>query len=108
MDLEEFVSVTLKQIVGGVSRAQRELRVDGKLVNPHGRGSSSGLEFEGTPIQTVSFDVAVTASEKSELGGGISVIGLNLKLGGSTADLSSSVSRVRFSVPVGFPPGRAQ
>ncbi len=47
--------------------------------------------------------MAVTVSEESGLSGGISVLGLGLGVKGATSDTSSSVSRIRFRVPVALP-----
>ena len=57
-----------------------------------------------TLIQPVEFDVAVTVSEASKTGGGIGVaVGLlNLGSAGQSTNEASSVSRIRFKVPLGL------
>lgn len=107
MDLKEFVKTSLIEILGGVKEAQAAVREEDGSINPPHYGQPKGLTVPGgVELQYVDFDVAVTASEGSELSGGISVVGIGAK--GSTAELSSSVSRIKFRVPVGLPVGKAK
>lgn len=55
----------------------------------------------GTQIVDIEFDIAVTATEKSEAGGkiGISVAGF----GGAKGQENTVVNHVKFSLPVAFP-----
>lgn len=111
MDLTEFVSQTLMQLVEGVRAAQKGIEQT-KIVNPqifpvpgptvrdiakHGAFSAGGIL-----IQMVDFDVALTAgSETSSEGGakvGIGVLSLGAAAKGETS--SESISRISFSLPV--------
>jgi hypothetical protein len=58
--------------------------------------------LEGGAIE---FDVAVTAGETQSQGGsgGITIVGLGLKGEGKAETANTTVSRVRFSVPIGYP-----
>ena len=106
MNLQEFVSTTLKQVIQGVIGVQKELGNEGRrYINPAGRGTVMGRSQDGTPIQNVEFDVAVTVAEESGVSGGISVVGLGLGVKGGTKDTNTSVSRIKFVVPVAFPVG---
>ncbi len=102
MDLQEFIKVSLTQIVAGVKDAQEATQaVDGLIVQKAGarRGGALG------DLQGIAFDVAVTVSDatQSKAGGGLVVFGVGL--GGQRAkDMAhSSVSRIRFTVPVILP-----
>lgn len=108
MDLENFVSSALVQIVKGVNQARHELKDTGALVNPslsakpatavrHGRGWQQ--------VREIAFDVAVTvADERSGKGGaGITVFGAHLGADGELTRENSTASRVRFVVPLALP-----
>ncbi len=101
MDLQEFVSQTLVQIIQGVKDAQQEARKHGGKVNP----DQSHSPFPGKDIQNVEFDVALTVTEGTGTKGGMGLVVGPLALGtqGESKAQNSSVSRVRFSVPVRLP-----
>jgi len=112
MDLEEFVFVTLGQILSGVEKAQDKY---GKLTGPQispdfHHGGSRGMapatltDQYGAEIERVEFDVALTISESKKTGGGggIKVFSLGADLKHAQIKETNTVSRVRFSVPVAF------
>ena len=107
MNLEDFIATTLTQIIGGVRRAQTETKdANGGGVNPRPSSIPHNLPRKGmNPLQTVHFDVAVTASESSSIsaGGGIRVLAIELGTRANTGDEASSVTRIRFSVPIALP-----
>lgn len=105
MDLKDFVRDTLTQIIEGVTEAQSSTQ-EGTSVNPVGHGAVPSPSWGHTPIQDVEFDVAVTTTEETGAGGGITVFGVGV--GAKMSDLSSSVSRIKFRVPVAFPMGKAR
>ena len=110
MQLDEFVSQTLKQVIDGVSAAQEYGKSKNANINPSsGRmdGKAAGYSFcieTGIPLQDVEFDVAVTVSESNiesdgdKNVGAISVTSLN-----QASNQSSSVSRIKFKVPILLP-----
>ena len=61
-------------------------------------------------IERVGFDVAVTAEEENQMGGGfkagIQVLGISANAGIENGSRSSTVSRIKFSVPVKYPPSQ--
>lgn len=111
MNLDEFVSETLKAIIKGVKDSQDFAKENGARVNPvrHAKDPVSGVYFgreEGLRVTTnIEFDVAVTASAKKEAGvdGGIKV--LSISLGGNLKDVDTheTVSRVKFNISVALP-----
>ena len=116
MDLKEFVSETLRQIMDGVKEAKDLATTYGADVNPHASmyhapNLSSIVFYRHTekrgdqPVQTVEFDVAVTATEGKQREGGAKLAVMSISLGGkqSSETLNSSVSRVKFSVPIFLP-----
>ena len=119
MELREFVSMALTQITEGVVEAQKNLEATGARVNPTLRHllpkgeknypSVGWAEGEGgNPVQMVSFDVAVTASEGTNTKGGIGVVTGVLNLGSSGASEAgkTSASRIAFQVPLLLPSQR--
>jgi hypothetical protein len=113
MDLKEFVSETLVQIVAGVKEAQSQAKELGAQVNPNLiGGSSSDAAKEGYLriaigyAQIVHFDVALTVTEGTGTKGGIGVFtgAVNLGSTGQSKSESLSASRVQFSVPMALPP----
>ncbi len=111
MDLKEFVSQTLAQIVEGVKEAQSVATDLGGEVNPHlntthaEMGKQGILWAGGRYAQVVQFDVALTVVEGTGTKGGIGVFAgaVNLGSSGQSKSESSSVSRVKFSVPLVLP-----
>ncbi|OIQ94370.1 hypothetical protein GALL_236170 [mine drainage metagenome] len=112
MDLRDFVSETLTQIVEGVKSAQSKAEESGAKVNPHLRtsfeqaGKLGFLQTGGDGFaQIVQFDVALTVTEGTGTKGGIGVFAgaINIGSSGQSQSESSSVSRVKFSVPLSLP-----
>ena len=111
MDLREFVRETLVQIVGGVVDARDPVVEKGGDINPVGghfdQGSLGGRQWDWKrgAAEIVEFDVALTTSDKEGAKAGIGVflggIGIGAKTSGENA--YSSMTRVRFSVPLLLP-----
>jgi len=116
MDLREFVSATLLQIVQGVADSATEISALGGAVSPafHPH-SSAGLlgrlkSDASTPVYAVDFDVAVVAS--STIGGEAGAklqIATVLSIGakGSGSEKDETTSRIKFSVPLSLPVDKA-
>ena len=111
MDLKDFVVGTLTQIVDGVREAQSRTQHLGAKVNPHISTEASlvirhGIFYaDGQASQLVHFDVALTAMEGTGTKGGIGVVAGVFTLGstGQSQAENTSVSRVKFSVPLVLP-----
>jgi hypothetical protein len=109
--LETFIAESLKQIISGISKAQKEAKDTNTLINPLGlfvfkdnRGETIESKYQISQ-QTVDFDVVVTAldQDKSKGGFGIFVGGVGVGIQGQTDVLNSTVNRIKFSVPIYFP-----
>ena len=117
MNLDEFISESLKGIFKGVKDAQDFAQESGGRINPTSYGNFVDAKRQTTRsnisdsndtltlLTDISFDIAVTASDKKESGasGGINV--LSLKLGGKLEGerFNETVSRIKFSVTVALP-----
>ena len=111
MDLKDFVTSTITQIVEGIIEAQKELTPKKAYVNPPGN------EFYGAPIKKpylgvnnsfsndIEFDVAITILEGKQTKGGIGVFAGAVALGtqGKSDTTNTSISRIKFTIPVAFP-----
>lgn len=105
MELKEFVSETLAQIIAGVKAAQSA--EDGTHVNAQMANVAGGNLINGGTygIATrVDFDVSVSAETEGKGGGKLQVLNL-IDVGASGAHRSTAANRVSFSVPVRLPTG---
>lgn len=110
MDLQTFVQSTVLAIARGVEAARKDSDgVAPQLQMPGEDDKVEGLLFtrpEGKglqPVFMVEFDVAVSASDKNSgsVGGGIRVLEFFSAEGKqSTEKEASTVSRIKFKVPV--------
>jgi hypothetical protein len=111
VNLRDFISETLTQIVGGVADAQRAASEMGGKVSPRLSGIASHasdhgfLSAQGGSAQVVRFDVALTVKEGTGTKGGIGIVAGIVSVGsaGQSSTENSSVSRVQFSVPLTLP-----
>lgn len=114
MELKDFVKNTLIQIVDGVIEAERELEQKGATVNPVGgyfdqkQVGGRTWSFKDGITEVVDFDVALTNSEKEGSSAGIGVLlgSINLGAKGASEETITSVTRIKFSVPVLLPKGK--
>lgn len=96
MDVKEFISEALTQIVDGVVDAQQQTKEKNAVIVPCYKN-----------LKTVTFDIAVTVIEGKETSGkaGISVWSIGAGVGGKTESSSSTVSRIKFEIPLELPEG---
>jgi hypothetical protein len=103
MDLEQFISTTVQQVILGVKRAGDDLQTRGVpcALNPIWKEES----LTTSNVLQIDFDVAVTVVEGSEAGAGgglklgIQVVGVDFGGKATTKSETSSISRVKFTVP---------
>lgn len=115
LDLQTFISNSLVQIMEGCQDAQNKLRQSHARICPRvdvpyldgGGASQHALGDTGTGrlVQTIDFDVAVTAADEKETKGGIGVITAIVSAGTSGRSEASheTISRLKFSIPVCYP-----
>jgi hypothetical protein len=96
MELKEFVSESLKQIVEGIADAQTAIG-DKARINPQWeRASKSNADDmvecrTGRRVEEIQFDVAVTAHDGTATKGGIGVMGGIIALG-SQGQISTGIT----------------
>lgn len=109
MELEDFISQVLGQIVAGIRKAQSA--ESGAFIVPGGDGGheyasharvSSSARLKST---IVDFDIALTVEEskKSSGEGGVKVAGIGGSLTGESSSKDTRVSRIQFAVPLLLP-----
>jgi hypothetical protein len=115
MELRDFVSETILQIVNGVMDAQSRVDSPGVIISPKistnlNYASDHGYLWAGSAdkggyAQILKFDVALTVSEGTDKKAGIGVFAAAVSIGGSgsSSATQSSVSRIQFSVPLVLP-----
>lgn len=112
MDLKQFVSKILQQIVGGVADAQASSEEGGKINPPimmNQKNDAAKLKIlrsdTGEGIHLVDFDVAVSVEESTETTGGVGLVVGPVVFGsrGQSNAENSSISRIKFAIPIAYP-----
>ncbi len=109
MELKDFVEETLLQIIQGVKSAQEKGLKDGAIISPgyidtkNQRSTYNGTEYT---INEVEFEVELTVTEGKENKKGIGVAFGSFAIGGQNKSdaNNTSLTKIKFSVPVGLPP----
>jgi len=106
MTLQDFVRDSLLQISQGVAAARNQnIKIAPYATAAESKKDATFVTLDGSIAFLVEFDVAVTISEKTGGGisGGISVAGVFKAQGQHDGGSEhSSISRLRFSVPIVF------
>ena len=108
MELKDFVSATLTQVIEGVKMAQSASEggnINAKLPYTSNFGGSLLSLNDGSVFTRVDFDVSVTAEVKGGANAKLTVFGIGAE--GGAAHTSGAANRVAFSVPIRLPSGDA-
>lgn len=111
MELKDFVSETLKQILEGVKTAQEYSKNAGGKISPSGMGQTASNTHpqiyakNGEFVQMIKFDVAVTTTEDDKTKGGVGVFvgAFGIGLQGENGIQNSAINRIQFNVPIVLP-----
>jgi hypothetical protein len=112
MELKDFISETLSQIVTGVVDAQTKVATAGKggAINPyvhapHDIKSTYAWTNSKEPVVLVDFDIAIAAEQGTDTKGGIGVVAGIFAFGsqGQSKENQQSTNKIKFSVPVMLP-----
>jgi hypothetical protein len=116
MELKQFVSQTLLQILEGVKSAQEQSGALGAEINPRLPDilvkdkslDSRIISLGGTHQKTVfliDFDVAITVTEGEDIkgGGAINVAAIKLGAEGASTATNTQQSRIKFLIPITLP-----
>ncbi len=111
MELKDFVSETLKQVIEGVKMAQEATKESGGKINPKGiyttsTNSNPQLYTENNElVQIIEFDVAITTTEDDKTKGGVGVFvgAFGVGVQGESNNQNSAINRIQFKVPIILP-----
>lgn len=107
MDLKDFVAVSIDQIFEGIKTAREKHRAVAPPTRYAAEKSSEPRGPGNSPLDKIDFDIAVTTTEATtdKIAGGIKVLnifGVGLDASKGQELQNSTVSRIKFSVPVVF------
>lgn len=108
MDLKEFTTQTLVQIIEGTTEANAQLSSKGAFIPSEDyhsdRSYAVSYDKNNKPhfVVDVEFDVAVMATESGEKSGGVGISVMSVNLGGSIGSKveNQTVSRVKYTLPL--------
>lgn len=114
MELKDFISNTLTQIVEGVVASQDRFHELGGVINPHGfqhvsenipHGEVKSIKGSVYMLCDVQFEVSLTSDNSTNSSSGIAVLFGAFSLGGKTADdnRQASLNRIKFNIPILLP-----
>lgn len=113
MELKEFITETLSQIIDGVLEVQEKYKDQNVLVNPDCFTGSNG-EYVLPPkagyykiqpnVQMINMDVALTVSENAGRKSGIGIAKVvSAGISSETNAQNSTISKVKFDIPICLP-----
>jgi hypothetical protein len=94
MELQKFISESIKQICSGISDAKKE-------INPDQHGPISPQTTMGGGQEKICFDIAVTVSKDNKLNasGGIRIGSVGVGAKGESLNKEENIHRISFQVP---------
>nr|WP_314529070.1 hypothetical protein [uncultured Brevundimonas sp.] len=100
MELKAFIKASLLETMNAIYEAQTEWRetVGKGAINPAWEDTSDLHRYS----REIEFDVAVTAAKSAsgKANAGIKVMSLDIGAGGQVGSENSTVSRIKFTVPI--------
>lgn len=114
MEIKEFVSTVIIQVVTGLNTAKEQLKENdsGAIINPAVGGDGNVHNDTWPPrrlIQQIEMSIAVTATDSHNIGGkaGLNIAVFSAEISGAKVSASNStVNTVKFTVPIAFPVGK--
>lgn len=113
MEIKDFISNAISEIVAGIEKAADDLKNKGVLINPivdlNGFvNTSETATRSGRKVQQIEMSIAVTIGDSVNSGGkiGLNVLGFGADLEtGNNIQTNNSVSSIKFYIPIAFPVG---
>lgn len=117
MKLDEFVFESIKQVIDGIDNAReyaetKGAKISGEHLNFIGAKNGGGIVYmnhdNSEIIEKIDFDIAVSAKEGDKVKGGVGLFVGAVGIGtqGQIENENSSMSRIKFSVPLHLPKKR--
>ncbi|MFT0551416.1 trypco2 family protein [Bacteroides thetaiotaomicron] len=104
MELKEFIKETISSISDAIYELNEEKTENGLIVNPSKikwKGETNDLYEDGRIIKNIEFNLSVQASDKNGTGVGLKINIVNAGIGNEKTN--STISTIKFSIPVAFP-----
>jgi hypothetical protein len=113
MELKEFIKTTLVDIIEGIEMAQNELKGKNCVINPAHNPDPKQKRVEGDSAKRigdnrdVEFEVVLSLSDSTSDKASLGVWFANMGIGAQrkTDETASSVTSVKFSVPIVYTSG---
>jgi hypothetical protein len=114
MNLDEFITATMTQIIKGIKNSQKVAKDNGAKISSAslkivGAAGGGGIVYydksSGEIVQYVEFDIAVTTKEGDKEKGGVGVFVGSFGIGAQAQieNEKSSLNRIKFSIPLYLP-----
>ncbi|MBX2970875.1 MAG: hypothetical protein KF803_16025 [Cyclobacteriaceae bacterium] len=114
MKLDEFIFESIKQVIDGIDNAReyaetKGAKISGENLNFIGAKNGGGVvymsQINNEIIEKIDFDIAVVAKEGDKAKGGVGLFvgAVGMGIQGHTESENSSMSRIKFSVPLHLP-----
>lgn len=113
MELKEFITETLSQIIDGVSEVQEKYKNQNVLVNPDNYSGTngeyrlppkSGYYIPSPKVQHINMDIALTITENAGQKSGIGIAKvISAGISSETNAQNSTISKVKFDIPICLP-----
>ncbi|MDB5009197.1 MAG: hypothetical protein JWP45_3590 [Mucilaginibacter sp.] len=99
MELKAFVTETIKEIIEGVVEAQKQ------IIPQLNHVTDGFVQIGSGAFSNIEFDISVTSSETEGLENkaGVFIKVLDIGHKNNSSNNSTSINKIRFSVPVAFP-----
>lgn len=103
MELKDFIKVTIKDISDAVTELNEDMAGKGLMVNPIPNNHQEGMVYseDGRWLQKIEFNLFVTNSDKSEIGGGLKIC--VVKAGVNNEVSNEATSSLHFHITVALP-----
>ena len=116
MDIKDFIIETISAIADATTELQSDYEEQGVIINPPVSVKERDLYEDGgigshyRRVETVEFDIAVTAASETSGGGkaGLKILAIEAGADGQHSRRKEDVSRVKFSVPISLSPSSAE
>lgn len=108
MELQEFITETLTQIVKGVADAQKKLKETGCLINPKGKILGDRIYTQSNDecrtIQKVKMNVVLSVAENKETSSKIGIFKiLEAGVGKENINQNTQMTTLEFDIPIALP-----
>lgn len=112
MQLKDFISGTISQIVESVFELQEKYKGKDVIINPDTTLISAGeytlphnvaeCPKSNRIIQFLEMDIALTVTENNDINAGVGIANI-IKTEAKTDNMTSNISSVKFNIPIGLP-----